>query len=462
MTDRPFAGAASRTAFRFCFVYFGLYIVTTQMLPGMLPIPGVSLPELNKAPLVSGVFLFIAKYVLRLPEVPVHQTGSGDTLFDWVQAFSLLLIATVTTLVWTLLASRTASDAKLNTWFRFFIRWAVATTMLTYGFAKVIPLQMPTIALSRLVQPFGDFSPMAVLWSSIGAAPGYEIFVGCAEVVAGVLLFLPRTTLFGSLVALMCAIGVFALNMTYDVPVKLFSFHLILLSLLLLAPNLRRLFEFFIAHRTVAAAAEPPIGQSMRVQRHWVIGQLVFGVYLLLVHGYGSIKSWNTRGGGAPQSPLFGIWAVDESIVNGDVRPPLLTDPTRWRHVIFQRPTSTMLQMMNDQFTQATVKIDTVAHTIAVVTPKPPTPTSISRLSYSAADGVSSLGASNPLLRRATLDTVPKLSILHYTRPTPTQLVLDGTLYGDRVHLTLRLRPVALFVQKSRGFNWIQEYPVNR
>jgi len=35
------------------------------------------------------------------------------------------------------------------------------------------------------------------------------------------------------------------LNMAYDVPVKLFSFHLILLALFLLAPNLPGLITFF-------------------------------------------------------------------------------------------------------------------------------------------------------------------------------------------------------------------------
>jgi hypothetical protein len=33
--------------------------------------------------------------------------------------------------------------------------------------------------------------------------------------------------------------------MTYDIPVKLLSFHLMLFSLFLLAPEARRLFNFF-------------------------------------------------------------------------------------------------------------------------------------------------------------------------------------------------------------------------
>jgi hypothetical protein len=32
--------------------------------------------------------------------------------------------------------------------------------MVRYGFGKVIPMQMPPVFLSRLVEPFGHFSPM--------------------------------------------------------------------------------------------------------------------------------------------------------------------------------------------------------------------------------------------------------------------------------------------------------------
>jgi hypothetical protein len=64
---------------------------------------------------------------------------------------------------------------------------------------------------------------------------------------AGFLLIFPRTTMLGALVGLADMIQVFMLNMTYDVCVKTTSFHLLLLSLFLLAPDLPRLFTFFFA-----------------------------------------------------------------------------------------------------------------------------------------------------------------------------------------------------------------------
>jgi UPF0716 family protein affecting phage T7 exclusion len=59
---------------------------------------------------------------------------------------------------------------------------------------------------------------MGVLWASMGSAPAYEIFTGCAEVVGGLLLIVPRTVTLGALISLAAMILLFVLNMTYDVP----------------------------------------------------------------------------------------------------------------------------------------------------------------------------------------------------------------------------------------------------
>src|SRR5260370_37302481 len=139
--------------------------------------------------------------------------------------------------------------------------------MLLYGMVKVVPLQMPFPFLTKLVEPFGNFSPMGFLWSSVGASPGYEMFVGSAEMLGGILLFLPRTTTLGALICLADATEVFVLNMTYDVPVKLFSFHLILMSLVLLVPELPRIASFFFSNRAVSPSTHPQLFSTPRANR---------------------------------------------------------------------------------------------------------------------------------------------------------------------------------------------------
>ena len=84
-------------------------------------------------------------------------------------------------------------------------------------------------------------------------------FAGCAELLGGFLLMFPRTVTLGALICLADLTQIFMLNMTYDVPVKLFSFHLILISLLILAPDVKRLANFFFLNRPAEPTRRKPI-----------------------------------------------------------------------------------------------------------------------------------------------------------------------------------------------------------
>ena len=267
----------TRIAFRFCFLYFGLYVLMTQMLSGLLQLP---MPRFDRMLLAKPVET-VARNVFGVTQPLVIFSGSGDKIYDWVLAFCMLIIATVATVGWSIVRRHKLSYVGFHKWFRLFLRFALGSTMVSYGAAKAIPLQMPYPPLQRLLEPFGHFSPMGVLWYSIGASRPYEIFTGCAELTAGILLFIPATAPLGALVALACTIQIFTLNMTYDVPVKLFSFHLILMSLFLLAPDARRLLNVLVLNRAAGPSSVPPLGRSRRAWRIAAAFQVVFGIYLV-------------------------------------------------------------------------------------------------------------------------------------------------------------------------------------
>ncbi|HEX6049696.1 MAG TPA: hypothetical protein VFZ21_10535 [Gemmatimonadaceae bacterium] len=415
-----------RIAFRFCVLYFGLYVLMTQMLGGMLPNPWVRVPVLAEYAPMRPLVLWVGNNLLGV-QPTVHPTGSGDTLFDWTYAFTGLLLAALGTVAWSIAARRT-SYPRLHKWFRLFLRVALGTTMFSYGFAKVFPLQMPTVFLSRLLEPFGDFSPMGVIWYSIGAAPGYERFIGAAEVLGGLLLLLPWTTLIGALVTLGVAFGVFMVNMTYDVPVKLFAFHLVLMSVVLIAPDTRRLVNWFVLNRQVVPAPAPRYGSSVRSHRRWIIAQLVFLVWALGLEVKAGVEGYRTYGPGAPKSPLYGIWNVDSMSIDGELRPPLTTDSLRYRYAVFQAANGMTLQKMDLSFVRFGATIDTVKRAVT--------------------------------LRKASDSTWKP--VLAYDRPTPTRLTLEGQIDGKRVRMAMTQRDLNTFFLISRGFNWVQEYPVNR
>lgn len=145
---------------------------------------------------------------------------------------------------------------------------------------------------------------MGVLWYSVGASRAYEICIGRAELAAGVLLFVPRTVTLGALVCLADALQIFTLNMTSDVPVRLFSFHVILMSAALLAPHAKSLANVLLLARPASPAVDPTVGRTPRTRRIAAVAQVAFGAYLVLMNLQGARKAWTQYGGGAPKSPL--------------------------------------------------------------------------------------------------------------------------------------------------------------
>jgi len=421
---------ATLVAFRFCFVYFGLYVVLTQMIQGIIAIPKLDFPELGTLAPLRAPVSWVGAHILGIAKPFPHAlTGSGDRTFDWVQSFTFLLVAAVATIVWSAAARHRANHTRLYAWFRLFLRIALGTTMLTYGFIKLIPLQMPAPTLGRLLEPFGNFSPMGVLWASIGASRPYEMVVGTAEVMGGLLVMIPQTSRIGAILCLVDAADVLALNMTYDVPVKLFSFHLVLMSIFLLAMDARPLVNLFLLGRADALRPEPAVAKSPRGRRISTIAQIVFTGYVATLFAWGNAKSWTQYGGGAPKPPLYGIWEVGEMTVDGVSRPALLGDTLRWRRTYVQRAGQMAIQRMNDSVYGYVAKLDTTAKTIA--------------------------------LTFARDSTLPKQT-LTYSRPDADHLMLDGLFFGHTVHAEAKLRPANTFLLTTRGFHWVQEVPFNR
>lgn len=427
----PQWSSATRIAFRFCFLYFGLYIVLTQMLTSLLLFTtnDSGAFELDVTRPVKAIVVWLASHVFRIghPIITV-ETGSGDRYYDWIILCGILTLAIVGTAVWSFIDRRRENYARMFAWFRLFIRLSLAATMLTYGAAKILPLQMPFPFLTRLLEPYGNFSPMGVLWASIGASPAYEIFAGCAEMLGGILLFLPRTTTLGALICLADMTQVFMLNMTYDTPVKLLSLHLILISVFLLSFDAKRLANLFFLKRPAAPAHEPDLFRSPRANRIAVILQVLFGVWLIGANLYGSISVYNVYGPGRQKSPLYGIWDVQDFSFDGQSRPPLTTDTTRWRRLVFDFPTFMSAQSMDDSFHGYSVHIDQKAKTFALTNP------------------------SNKNWRAS----------FSFTQPAPSELIVDGLMDGHKVHAQLNLFDRSKFLLISRGFHFISERPFNR
>jgi uncharacterized membrane protein YphA (DoxX/SURF4 family) len=427
-SEVPHWSLTTRVAFRFCVLYFGLFSLTTQIIGRLLLNPSYQVPNLGTLPPFRGVIFWIAAHVFGVTTPLVFQgSGGGDKVYDWVWALCRLILAVAGTAIWSLVTRR-QSHPGLYKWFRLLIRFALASEMFLYGMDKVIPLQMPFPALTRLVEPYGNFSPMGVLWASIGASPTNEVFAGGAEMLAGLLMIIPRTTVLGALVCLADMTQVFTLNMTYDVPVKILSSHLLLMSAFLLAPDFRRLADFFLRERATDAPAMWPLFRTQRANRIALVAQIVFGAWLLAWNVNNDLNMWYKTGGGRVKPPLYGIWNVEQMSIDGTVRSPLVTDYGRWRRVIFDVPDRVSFQRMDE----------------------------------SIANFPASLNASAKTLTLSKTDDKKWKAHFTFARDAQDRMTLDGDMDGHKIDMRLALVDRNGFLLVNRGFSWVQDYPFNR
>ena len=425
----PSWNLAVRIAFRFSMVYLGLYCYATEILPGLFSAtggPGAVLPDGATLWPFRPVIFWTAAHIFHV-NAPLSfdiNSGSSDDMFGWVTAFCLLVIATAATVVWSLLDRSRENYAGLHKWFWLFVRFALAGRMITYGMVKVIPVQMRYPSLTRLLQPFGTFSPFGILVNSIGSAPAYEIFTGCAMLAGGLLLIVPRTATLGALISLAAMMQVFMLAMTYDVVAKLLAFHLILLCCFLLAPDVPRLVRFLLLRRTSSLSAEVQLFRGVRANRIALAAQIIFGLWLVVLNCNLGWGYWNTVGGGRPLPALYGIWEVRQMSIDEQPRPPLLTDSTRWRRAIFDYPERMAFQRLDDSFAPYGASINLPERTLALT----------------------------------KKDDKKWKANFTFQRPAEDRLILDGRMDNHQVHMELQLIDRNSFVLVSRGFHWIQEF----
>ncbi len=365
-------------------------------------------------------------------EVIDQPTGSGDTMRAYVGCLCAVVIAAVAALLWTMLVLLLhrwrpdwRPDARLHGFLRVLVRFFLCQMLLSYGFAKVIPLQFAQPSSFRLAQQLGDMSPMGLLWTFMGFSPTYQIFTGAAEVLAGLLLTTRRTTLLGGLVALAAMTHVFVLNMCFDVPVKLYSFNYLVMALFLIVPDLPRLTNALVLGKAVEARLFIPLLGDVNFDRLVLVLRTLVVVAMVYGQVRGSYKMWNDMYGGPP-APIAGRWDLVSMQI--DEKEPDKDDPMTWRWLDF-----------------------TSRKFMRLAGPKPP------NTIYSI--------AWNTEAKKLTLTKFrdPKwTATLSYEHPEPDELELQGSVDGKALSASLKRAPDKEYELMTRGFHWIQELPYNR
>lgn len=415
---------AEKLLFRFCCLYFAIYIFFTPN--NELPVINLMYEWLNNQ---LHVFIpwFAKTFLGHKDPITIFTNGSGDTTYDYMLWFFGIILTVVGTLIWSLLDRKRPNYNALYYWIRVLVRYYLFYTMISYGMFKVIKLQFPFPYLGRLVQPYGESSPMGLAWTYMGYSTSYNYFTGIAELLAGVLLIFRKTTTIGALVCFGVMTNVFMINIGYDVPVKLLSCNTILMCLFLLAKDGKRLIDFFVLNKPTLTVNMALPYTNKKLRYAMVALKWIFIAFIMWINIAETIEAQKLYGEKAPKPPLYGIYYTEAFVRNQDTIPPLDTDTSRWERIIIQRENYAAIRLNNDTTRGYNFQIDTATKT-ATVFPQ--------------------------------WDTLNK-GHFNYIKDS-MYLTLTGKMKNDSVQIRLKRFDENQFRLVNRGFHWINEYPYNR
>ncbi|RYF68485.1 MAG: hypothetical protein EOO39_19340, partial [Cytophagaceae bacterium] len=212
---------------------------------------------------------------------------------------------------------------------------------------------------------------------------------------------------------------VMVMNLCYDIPVKIFSIHLFLLSNFLLIGDARRLLNFFFFNKPTPAATR------FVVPKKWMkrsqLGLKIAFIFLFLVIPLSQFVSSSDQGP-APKKLATGFFSVDQ--FQGTH-----VDSLRWKDVVFEANNSGSILTADTLFRQRyrrayfSYKLDSAAHTIA--------------------------------FKKFASDTTA-LFTMAYTMPDTNQILLRGKIRTDSVVIGLK-RQNRHFQLAERQFHWLSE-----
>ena len=326
------------------FIPFALFGGSGSLI-ALLPLVGSAADAAIRHPMdLLAQSVGIHLFHLAGPAANLHVQSGGDSALRWIGILVMLGIGLVSGLLWSLVGRRHSSGDLLG-WLRLVVRVTLAVALLRYGFIKVFPIQFPTPPLPVLNEPVGNASPTMLFWSLYGIRPGFVMFLGWSEVIAGLALFFRRTALLGSILAVMVMANVTLLDVTFDVPVKLYSLSLLVMAVVLLTPELGSFVNFFFTHRPVVAGQSwSPLSLGVATQRLLLSIELLVMILACWQFTSGTYTVWNMkRQASRNPSSFTGGWRLQSG-----GRGLVGADGSQIVSIFFESNTDTYFRAAND------------------------------------------------------------------------------------------------------------------
>jgi len=328
------------------------------------------MPDIGKstAPFFEKLVDLVGHLIFAEGEPFITRLISDSTGF-YMHVGILVVLSLLVAAVWALLDKHRENDAALLYALMVMVRYYLAMQLLMYGCSKIFKSQFYLPEPNTLFTTLGETPKDLLYWSLMGASRSYSIFMGSMEVMAAALLLFGRTKLMGALLSIFILVNVVAVNFSFDISVKLYACFLLLLAIVLVLPDVKMLYRFFMGGKAVRLQVWEPSRTSkwrliFKIGKACVIGLLCIDA----IAPYWTGKQFNDDAILRP--PLHGAYEVTNFVHNGDTLPPLLTDVQRWKRVFIHRRGYFIVQHMRDSMYDHALAYDTIQQQLYLKQPE--------------------------------------------------------------------------------------------
>jgi len=341
-----------------------LWLPLTLAVLGWFPAPFSKIEAIGRWPIT---------HVLRFPEHFAPSPTAANYLPHYLASLIVALVSTAISIGWALANRRPASYSRAFVWTHTTVRYLLAALMLSYGWNKVMPGQFGRFAagagVDYLIHQVGQLPPRDLLWAFMEASRSYQVFTGLAELAAGLLLLMRSTAMVGALLSVAAITNVAMLDIGYDVAVKFLAGQMLLMALFVSVPYAKAIVWMAVPKRDTQPVQLRPLFMNVasdRIAR--LSGVVAAAVIIVLAFRFAQAVVEDNRT--IQQTPLHGIWDVEEISRNGVSVPLLVTDDTLWRRLIFPwsgTRAGAIIVWMSEAVTRCSSSIDLEAKRIDLV-----------------------------------------------------------------------------------------------
>jgi len=281
--------------------FCALFILTFEFEYSLFP----------EAYLVFNIFFeklvsFTGQFLFRL-HTEFDPSISSDSIGLFVHLCNVFVLSVLVAFLSQFFGSK--SYVNLRHYILLLLTYYVSLQLLIYGFDKLFKAQFFYPEPNILHTQLKDLSRDILYWSTMGMSRGYSIFLGSAEIITAACLVWKRTRLLGALLGLGIMTNVLAVNVGFDISVKVYSTFLFSCFVLILSPWYKHLWHFFFRElSTPPQEFEFSATKKNRFATPWFKTVIIFVMCMEALFPYLASQNWNDDT--APRPKFHGAYVM--------------------------------------------------------------------------------------------------------------------------------------------------------